>query len=89
MEEIISSKLLQDILSKKNIQLTLDIKNAAAEIIGDKIKIRQFFMCLIEVISFYHENRGIIAIRVSNKDFVEITYRTLSERCRKRFLHAF
>ena len=73
IKETVNSKSLQNMVLKKNIQLTIDINDAISNIVGDKIKIRQFFISLIEVICFYHENGDIITISINKNDFVEVT----------------
>jgi len=55
LDEILNSKSLKVILARKNLQLKIDIKDAISDIVGDKIRVVQFFINLIEGLSYYLE----------------------------------
>ncbi len=55
--ELLDSKSLKAILSRRGIHLTLDTQDNVLDIIGDKIKVIQLFTSLIDGLS-YHLERG-------------------------------
>jgi GAF domain-containing protein len=55
--ELLDSKSLKAILSRRGINLTLDTQNNVLDIIGDKIKVVQLFTNLLDGLS-YHLERG-------------------------------
>lgn len=59
-------------LSNKNLQFTMAFNDAVLDIVGDKIKIRQFFINLLEVLGLHLENRDAISIGISENDFVDV-----------------
>ena len=79
LREILNSKILQDKLTKRRLLLKLDIANDMSEIIGDKIKITQFFINLIEGLSNFLKEGDVIRISTRENDFLEI-YLDLSRR---------
>jgi len=60
-------------LSRKNVRLSSGLEYAVLDIVGDKIKIRQFFINLLDVLGLHLENRDAISIDISENDFVEVT----------------
>jgi len=87
LKETLNSRLLKITLSKKNLQLVLDIKENISDIVGDKMKIIQFFINLIEGLSHYLETSDTIKVAVSENDFVEVKltfYRRIPESIRAR-----
>lgn len=86
--DVENSKSLKDIFSKKNIQLNIDAPDTDLYIVGDKIKIRQFLVNLIKIISFYLENRDTIDVSIVRKDVVEIMIK-LSRRMPDTLLSHF
>ena len=60
-------------LSRKNVRLSSGLEDAVLDIVGDKIKIRQFFINLLDVLGLHLENRDAISIGISENDFVEVT----------------
>lgn len=79
LREVTDSKLLKAKLSRKNIKLTLDLKKDISDIVGDKIKVVQFFINTIEGLSHHLENNDSISITTHENDFVKIKL-TLSKR---------
>ena len=55
--ELLSSKSLKAVLSRRGINLTLDTQDNVLDIIGDKIKVIQLFTNLLDGLS-YHLDRG-------------------------------
>jgi GAF domain-containing protein len=72
LHEAIQSKGLSIILTKKNIHLHMEKQNKACEIIGDKIKVVQLFINLIDGLTYYLKNGDSIKIAVHENDFVEV-----------------
>jgi hypothetical protein len=70
LEETVNSKLLKSILAKKNIQVQLNVKEDTSDIVGDKIRVLQLFINLIESLSYYLEDDDIIKINVKESDSV-------------------
>jgi len=59
--------------AKKDLQITIDSKEPLSDVVGDKTKIRQFFVNITEFLISYLENRDIMAISIRENDFMEIT----------------
>jgi GAF domain-containing protein len=57
LRELLDSKSLKSILSRRGINLTLDTQDNVLDIIGDKIKVVQLFTNLLDGLS-YHLERG-------------------------------
>ncbi|MEW6417444.1 MAG: GAF domain-containing protein [Nitrospirota bacterium] len=72
LDEVSKSKGLNNALTKKNLQFTMDIKEGTYSIVGDKIKIVQLFMNLIEGLSYYFESGDTIMIAVNKNDFIKV-----------------
>ena len=79
LDEILNSKSLKVILARKNLQLKIDIKDGISDIVGDKIRVVQFFINLIEGLSYYLERGESIVITADEDDFVRVKM-TLSRR---------
>ncbi len=67
---LISTK---NMASGKNVRFSAGSEDAVPDIVGDKIRIRQFFINLLEALGLHLENRDAISIGVSENDFVEVT----------------
>ncbi|VAX29776.1 HD-GYP domain [hydrothermal vent metagenome] len=85
LQEILNSKSLKVMLARKNLQLKIDIKDGLSDIVGDKIRVQQFFINLIEGLSYYLESGESIGITAEEDDFVRINV-TLSRRLPKAIL---
>ncbi len=72
LNEILNSTLLKTSLTRKNLTLKLDIKENLSSIVGDKIRIAQFFINLIEGLIEYIEKGDSIGITVNENDYVNI-----------------
>ena len=79
LREIAASKTLQNELKKKNLLLELAVKDDISDIVGDKLKISQFFLNLLEGLGYYLEDGDVIRIRTAENDFLEI-YLDVSRR---------
>lgn len=79
MKEIINSTALKTLLIRKNLKLEVDINESISNITGDKGKVIQFFICLIEGSSYYLESGDTISITINENEFVEVNL-TLSRR---------
>jgi len=72
LNEISRSKLLDSILKKNNLTLTVDVKNEISDIVADKIRLGQFFINLIDGLSHYLKNKDVIGIVVHENHFVDV-----------------
>jgi HD-GYP domain-containing protein (c-di-GMP phosphodiesterase class II) len=72
LDEVSKSKGLNNALTKKNLQFTMDIKEGTYSIVGDKIKIVQLFLNLIEGLSYYFEGGDTIRLTVNENDFIKV-----------------
>jgi GAF domain-containing protein len=72
LHEALQSKGLGSVLSKKNIHLRMEKQHKVCEIIGDKIKVVQLFINLIDGLSYYLKGGDTIRIAVSENDFVQV-----------------
>ncbi len=79
LREQLSSKSLKTSLTRKGIEVKTDIKEGISTIVGDKARIAQFVINLIEGLSYYLESGDTIAIAVSEDDFINLNI-TLSRR---------
>jgi len=79
LREIAASKTLQNELKKKNLLLELLVRDDISDIVGDKLKISQFFLNLLEGLSHYLEDGDVIRIRTEENEFLEI-YLDVSRR---------
>ncbi|VAX32107.1 HD-GYP domain [hydrothermal vent metagenome] len=72
LQEILNSKSLKVILTRKNLQLKIDIKDGISDIVGDKIRVVQFFINLIEGLSYYLERGDSIGITAEENGCVRV-----------------
>ena len=73
IRETFDAELLNNRMARQKLGLTVDIKSEVSEIVGDKIKIGQFFMNLTEGLSRYLNEGDAMVIGVSENFFIEIT----------------
>jgi len=85
LQEILNSKSLKVMLARKNLQLKIDINDGISDIVGDKIRVQQFFINLIEGLSYYLERGESIGITAEEDDFVRVKV-SLSRRLPKTIL---
>ena len=71
LKEVSESKGLKTKLTNKNLQLKLDIEEGIYNIVGDKLRIIQLFINLVEGLSSYLDSGNIIVITVKGNDFIK------------------
>ena len=79
LKEITEAKGLNSILTKKNLLLKIDIGKGAFNIVGDKIRVFQLFINLIEGLSYYLDSGNTIEMKVKEGDVIKIDL-TASQR---------
>jgi HD-GYP domain-containing protein (c-di-GMP phosphodiesterase class II) len=72
LKEVSASKCLNAALTKKNLHFKTEIKKGIYEIVGDKIRIVQLFINLIEGLSHYLESGDTIGIAVKEDEFIKV-----------------
>lgn len=72
LDEVAKSKALSTVLTKKNITLKIEVQKGISEITGDKIKVVQLFINLIEGLSSYLQNGDHIKITVHDNDVIRV-----------------
>ncbi len=72
LNEIFNSRSLNTITTRKNLRLNRYIQGGVSDIVGDKIRIVQFFINLIEGISHYLDRGAALTINVTENDHVEV-----------------
>lgn len=71
-EDVLGSKLLNVTLSRKNLRLTAEISRDIPDVVGDKTRVVQFFINLIEGLSHYLESGDRINIGIRDADNLEV-----------------
>ncbi len=79
LREVCESKSLNTKLSEKNLRFKIDIKEGIYDIVGDKIRLTQLFMNLIEGVYSYVESGETIEISVKENDFIKVDL-TISQK---------
>jgi GAF domain-containing protein len=72
VREILNSPLLKTSLAKKNLDVTVDIKGSVSNIVGDRIKLSQLFISLVEELSNYLMHGDSIRISIHEAEHVEL-----------------
>lgn len=72
VQEVINSKFLKAALERKSLKLQLDTKKDISNVLGDKIRVFQFFINLLEGLSHYLEQNDVITITFDEDDYVNI-----------------
>jgi GAF domain-containing protein len=72
LKETSESKGLNTVLTRKNLHLSTEIKKGIYEIVGDKIRITQLFINLIEGLSHYLESGDTLVITVKEDEFIKV-----------------
>lgn len=88
LREITEAKGLNSILTKKNLSLKIDIGKGTFSIVGDKIRVVQLFINLIEGLSYYLDSGNTIGINVKEDDVIKIEL-TASKRIPEGVLSFF
>lgn len=79
LREITEAKGLNSILTQKNLLLKIDIGKGTFNIVGDKIRVVQLFINLIEGLSYYIDSGNTIEMKVKEGDVIKIDL-TASQR---------
>ncbi len=88
LKGLVESKSLKTMLTRKGIQLKIDLKDNISDIVGDKIKIVQLFINLTEGICHYLERGDSITISAVDNDFTKVNI-TLSRKIPESVLPFF
>ncbi len=72
LQEVVTLKFLSTTLKKRSLKLDINVKDSNLDIAGDKIKVIQFFINLIEGISHYLEKDDTIRIVAKENDFIQL-----------------
>ena len=72
LRDTLNSNVLRNELKKKKLRLELNIDEDIPDIIGDKIKVVQFYINLIEGLSIYLKEGDTIKVSTHKNDFVEV-----------------
>jgi GAF domain-containing protein len=72
LKEVSASKGLNMTLKKKNLHFQIDIKKGFYDAVGDRIRIAQLFINLIEGLSYYLDSGDTIGITVKEDDFINV-----------------
>jgi HD-GYP domain-containing protein (c-di-GMP phosphodiesterase class II)/signal transduction histidine kinase len=79
LEDACNAVVLKNALKTKKLDLKLDVKKGISTIVGDRIKVVQLFLSLIEGLSYYLEHGDSIEITAVDDDSVKV-YFTLSRK---------
>lgn len=79
LRDVAASKFLETLLAQRNLHLRLNLHEALSDIVGDKIRVFQFFVNLIEGLSHYLQSGDEIVITGHENDVVSVSLR-LSRR---------
>ena len=88
LREVIDSKLLKAVIEKKSLTLKTSIEKDVSEIVGDKVKIVQFFFSIIDGLSHYLEKGDSIEFTAHQNEVIKITV-TVSRRLPEEVLPYF
>lgn len=91
LKEVLTSKLLTTSLSRKNIGIEVEVNETLSDIVGDKIRIVQLFINIIEGLSYFLEKGDNIRFSFTENEFVEVTItlsRILPETIRPYLFHS-
>jgi HD-GYP domain-containing protein (c-di-GMP phosphodiesterase class II) len=86
--EINTSRFVRDSLARKKIDLHIDVQDSLSDIVGDKIKIVQLFINLLEGLCFFLVEGDVINFTVTENDFIKVVIhipRTLPENMHSYF----
>lgn len=72
LNEVVNQKFIRSTLARKNIKLDITFSDYKSDIVGDKIRVIQFFINLIQGISYYLEKGDAIRIDVKEDEFVRV-----------------
>ncbi len=72
LKELVEAKSVKSALMQKGIELKVGVSDDLPDIIGDKSRITQLFMNLIDGLCFYLEQGDTIEITAQNQNFVSV-----------------
>ncbi|WP_236685512.1 HD domain-containing phosphohydrolase [Geobacter pickeringii] len=72
LNEVVAAKSLRTMLSRQGIAVEIASTDDVPDIVGDRIRIVQFFMNMIEGLSHYLERGDTVAVSVSENDQVDV-----------------
>ena len=72
VREILNSPLLRTSLARKNLDVTVDTKGCVSNIVGDRIKISQLLISLVEELSNYLMHDDSICISIHENEHVDL-----------------
>ena len=72
VQEVLTSKFLKTILAKKSLNIKLDVKKDISHVLGDRMRVFQFFINLIEGLSHYLAHNDEITITFDENHYVNI-----------------
>jgi len=72
-EDVRESKSVQTVLTRSGISLKLLISDSISDIVGDRIKIVQLFINVIEGLCHFLKKGDVIALNVAENGFVDVT----------------
>lgn len=75
LKEVSGAKSLRTSLTRKNLKLDIGVKGTVSDIVGDRIRVVQFFMNLLEGLIHFLSNRDSISVEVKENDYVEVNFK--------------
>jgi GAF domain-containing protein len=73
LKEVADQKFIKTALARKNLELDVDVEECKSDVVGDKIRVIQLFIYLIEGLSHYLEKGDRIRITVKEDSAVRVT----------------
>jgi response regulator RpfG family c-di-GMP phosphodiesterase len=71
--EVVKSKMLKSILARKDLDVVTEFPEEISSVVGDRVRVVQLFLNLLEGLSHYLEQRDTVRITLSENDHVEVT----------------
>lgn len=75
LNEVLGSKNLKTFLARKNVTVGIEISEESSDIVGDKVRIVQFFLNIIEGLCHFLDRGDAITVAVGENAHVEVTIR--------------
>ena len=72
LKEVADQKIIKAALARKNLQLDMALEECKCEVVGDKIRVIQLFIYLIEGLSHYLERNDKVRISVQEDNVVRV-----------------
>lgn len=74
MRDVTNSRTIKTIINRRNIKINLDITDKISPVVGDRVRISQLLINLIESLCHYLEYGDSLNITVRENDFVNIIF---------------